>query len=233
MKNTDWQDDRISLLTIRSSWRSVFFISHDCRQVEPHAGRCRRCRRGRNRSGRRSNRWLTRSGWCGCRLSRRWPKLKRPPPYSLSGPGDPRSRARSRRKAAISSAVKDGKADFTRAAAPATCAAATPVPQAPEPGWGQVTPSSGIQYVTVLTPSGATRSGLMRPSFVGPRELNASNWSSRQSAAPTTSAPRASAGVMMLLVMTFRSSSRLGPQPMNNSTCVDRVSSGGRVMATL
>ncbi|MBA7586469.1 hypothetical protein ES708_28471 [subsurface metagenome] len=55
-------------------------------------------------------------------------------------------------------------------------------------------------YVTVLTPSGATRSGFTLPSFVGPRELNDSSVvGSSQGTAPTAIAFGESAGMQKLL----------------------------------
>src|SRR5512136_1769673 len=87
----------------------------------------------------------------------------------------------------ISAALSWGERLRASAAAPATCGAEADVP-------GKISP----RYERVVTRSGATSSGLSRPSLVGPCELKDSNLLSRQATAPTVSEPRASAGVPRL-----------------------------------
>ena len=107
-----------------------------------------------------------------------------PQPWSLSGSSAKLPAARSPWRS--SSAGRPARAPCTSAASPATSGVANEVPLL----W--VIPRS--MAATVTASPGATSSGLMRPSAVGPRELKPTTRRS-ESVAPIARAESASAGV--------------------------------------
>src|SRR6266511_5513706 len=109
--------------------------------------------------------------------------MRFPAPNVLSGPGVPRSLLCATRYALTCAIVSDGYRWWTSAAAPAMYGVAADVPAKPPPPLQL----PNAPYVRLDTRSGPTRSGLIRPSSVGPRELNGSPIWFCQQTAPTAS----------------------------------------------
>src|SRR5436190_5497580 len=110
-----------------------------------------------------------------------------------SFPGAPRSAVEDSRNDWISAGPHVGCACFTSAAAPATCGEAADVPANPDSSQREYGP-----YVALETLSGAARSGLVRPSIVGPSELKSSIVFALQHIAPAARTAGDEAGSTML-----------------------------------